>query len=210
MQRSLEPEIMDGPDIPADVKRKFHADLKLIHRFMDNGSMIIRHLHGERKVMDIGCGDGELLTLVREKTGAEVQGVDLVDQPEAKVPVIRADATRDRLPHADVAISSLVIHHLTEQQAIDLIRNVGRSCRRFVILDLVRHQFPLCLFTIFLCPFLSHVGAADGRQSVRRAFTGPEMNALIQKALSGTGATFNQWVSRFAARQVIDINFEAD
>jgi SAM-dependent methyltransferase len=210
MQRSLEPEIMDGPDIPADVKRKFHADLKLIHRFMDNGSMIIRHLHGARKVMDIGCGDGQLLTLVREKTGAEVQGVDLVDQPEAKVPVIRADATRDRLPRADVAISSLVIHHLTEQQAIDLIRNVGRSCRRFVILDLVRHQLPLWLFTIFLCPLLSRVGAVDGRQSVRRAFTGPEMNALVQKALSGTGATFNQWVSCFAARQVIDINFEAD
>ena len=208
MQRSLKPEIMDGPDIPAEVKRKFHADLKLIHRFMDNGSMIIRRLHGERKVMDIGCGDGELLVQVRKKTGAEVQGVDLVNQPEAKVPVIRADATRDPLPQADVAISSLVIHHLTEQQTVDLIRNVGRSCRRFVILDLVRHPLPLWLYTIFMCPFLSKVGAADGRQSVRRAFTGPEMHALVERALSGTGgATFDHWVSRFAARQVIDINF---
>jgi len=207
MRRSLTPEIMDGPDIPAGIKRKFHADLKLIHRFMDNGSMIIRHLHGERRVMDIGCGDGELLSQVQTKTGAEVQGVDLVDQPEAKAPVIRADATRDPLPEADVAISSLVIHHLTEQQAINLIRNVGRSCKRFVILDLVRHPLPLWLFTIFLCPFLSRVGAADGRQSVRRAFTGPEMKNLVTRALSGTPAKFDQWVSRFAARQVIDINY---
>jgi SAM-dependent methyltransferase len=201
---------MDGPDIPADVKRKFHDDLRLIHRFMDNGSMIIRRLEGERRVIDIGCGDGELLSQVRSKTGAEVQGVDLVDQPEAKVPVIRADATRDRLPEADVAISSLVIHHLTEQQAIDLIQNVGRSCRRFIILDLVRHPLPLWLYTIFLCPFLSKVGAADGRQSVRRAFTGPEMKGLVERALAGTGGTFEQWVSPFAARQVVDIRYRRE
>jgi 2-polyprenyl-3-methyl-5-hydroxy-6-metoxy-1,4-benzoquinol methylase len=205
MLRSLTPEIMDGGNVSAEVRRKFHADLKLIHRFMDNGSMIIRRLRGERSVIDVGCGDGELLAQVRERTGAVVQGVDLVEQPEAKVPVIRADATRDRLPAAEVAISSLVIHHLTEQQVVDLVRNVGRSCGRFVILDLVRHPLPLWLYTIFLCPFLSKVGAADGRQSVRRAFTGAELKELVEQALDGTPARFEQWVSRFAARQVIDI-----
>jgi SAM-dependent methyltransferase len=207
MVRSLEPEIMDGPDKPADVLRKFHADLRLIHWLMGNGEMIIRRLGGARSVIDIGCGDGELLALVRKRTGAEVSGVDLRRQPETKVPVVQADATRDRLPAADVAISSLVIHHLTEQQAIDLIRNVGRSCRRFVILDLVRHPLPLWLFTIFLCPMLSGIGAADGRQSIRRAFTGAEMRDLVLRAVDGTGATFEQWVSRFAARQVIDITY---
>jgi SAM-dependent methyltransferase len=207
MQRSLTPEIMDGPDIPDDVLRKFHADLRLIHRFMDNGALLLRRLNGARSVMDIGCGDGELLALVRERTGAEVQGVDLVDQPHAKVPVMRADATRDPLPAADVAISTLVIHHLTEEQTVELIRNVGRSCRRFVFLDLVRHPLPFWLYTIFLCPFLSKVGAADGRQSIRRAFTGPEMKALVARALEGTGATFTQWVSPFAARQVVEITY---
>ncbi len=167
--------------------------------------MIVNRLSGERRVIDIGCGDGELLSFVKQQTGAEVQGVDLVEQPEAKVPVLQADATRDALPTADVAISSLVLHHLTEEQVVDLIRNVGRSCKRFVILDLVRHPLPLWMYTIFLCPFLSRVGAADGRQSVRRAFTGTEMKNLVDRALSGTPAKFDQWVSRFAARQVIDI-----
>lgn len=161
MKRSLTPEIMDGGNVSAEVRRKFHADLRLIHRFMGNGSLIVERLRGERSVIDVGCGDGELLAFIRERTGAAVQGVDLVEQPEALVPVIRADATRDPLPAADVAISSLVIHHLTPQQVIDMIRNVGRSCGRFVILDLVRHPLPLWLYTIFLCPFLSRVGAAD-------------------------------------------------
>jgi SAM-dependent methyltransferase len=207
MKRSLEPEIMDGGNVSDEVRRKFHADLKLIHRFMDNGALIIRRLRGEKRVIDIGCGDGQLLAQVQKQTGAKVLGVDLVDQPEAVVPVIRCDATRAPLPAADVAISSLVIHHLTEEQVVDLIRNVGRSCARFIILDLVRHPLPLWLYTIFLCPFLSRVGAADGRQSVRRAFTGPEMKALVTRALEGTGATFEQWVSPFAARQVVDISY---
>jgi SAM-dependent methyltransferase len=207
MVRSLTPEIMDGGGASPDVMRKFHADLRLIHRFMGNGEMIVRRLAGVRSVIDIGCGDGELLAFVRQRTGAEVRGVDLVDQPTVKVPFMRADATRDPLPEADAAISSLVIHHLTEQQVIDLIRNVGRSCGRFVILDLVRHPLPLWLFTIFLCPFLSRVGAADGRQSVRRAFTGAEMRNLVTRALAGSGATFEQWVSPFAARQVVDIRY---
>ncbi len=198
---------MDGGNVTEEVRRKFHADLRLIHRFMDNGALLLRRIGSARKVIDIGCGDGELLAIVQSRTGAQVQGVDLVEQPEAKVPVIRADATRDALPEADVAISAMVIHHLTEQQAIDLIRNVGRSCGRFVFLDLVRHPLPLWLYTIFLCPFLSRVGAADGRQSIRRAFTGPEMKALVAKALDGTEATFEQWVSRYAARQVIDITY---
>jgi SAM-dependent methyltransferase len=207
MQRSLLPEIMDGGNVSDEVRRKFHADLKFIHRFMDNGSVIIERLSGERSVLDIGCGDGEMLLQVKARTGASVQGVDLVDQPEAKVPVMRCDATRDPLPVAEVAISSLVIHHLTEEQVVNLIRNVGSSCQRFLILDLVRHPLPLWLYTIFLCPFLSKVGAADGRQSVRRAFTGPEMEGLVTRALQGTGATFTQWVSPFAARQVIDIHY---
>jgi 2-polyprenyl-3-methyl-5-hydroxy-6-metoxy-1,4-benzoquinol methylase len=207
MVRSLEPEIMDGPHTSEDVLRRFHADLRFIHRFMNNGALLLRRLNGARSVIDIGCGDGELLKFVRERTGADVLGVDLADQPHAKVPVMKADATRDVLPTAEVAISAMVIHHLTEEQVVDLIRNVGRSCQRFVFLDLVRHPLPLWLYTIFLCPFLSRVGAADGRQSIRRAFTGPEMKVLVSQALAGTGSTFDQWVSPYWARQVVEITY---
>jgi SAM-dependent methyltransferase len=198
---------MDGPDIPADIRRKFHDDLRLIHRLMGNPDQIIRRLRGARSVIDIGCGDGELLAIIRYRTGAEVTGIDLTEQPEAKIPVVRGDATSVTLPTADAAVSMLVIHHLTPQQAVDLIRNVGRACRRFIILDLVRHPLPFWLYTIFMCPLLSRVGAADGRQSVRRAYTGPEMRGLVEEAIAGTGATFSHWVSRFYARQIVEITY---
>ena len=68
----------------------------------------------------------------------------------------------------------LLAHHLTPEQNIALIRNVGRSCRRFIIHDLIRHPLPLVLFTLFICPLIGREAAVDGRQSIRRAFTPDE------------------------------------
>ena len=47
----------------------------------------------------------------------------------------------------------------------------------------------------------------DGRQSIRRAFTGDELSNLTKQAIAGSGATFNHWVSPVYARQVIDIHW---
>jgi SAM-dependent methyltransferase len=207
VQRSLTPEIMDGTGIPDDILHRFHADLRLIHRLMGNAGQIMRRIKGARSVIDVGCGDGELLAEIREKMGVLVTGVDLRPQPGAKVPVLQLDATTDELPRADAAVSMMVIHHLTDEQVVALIRNVGRSCDRFVFLDPVRRRLPLVLYTVFFCPLLSRVGTLDGQQSIRRAYTGKELKVLVERALGGTGATFRHWVSRFGARQILDITY---
>jgi SAM-dependent methyltransferase len=207
MQRSHKPEIMDGSGIPDATLQKFHADLRLIHLLMGTVSQLTRRIKDAESVIDIGCGNGELLSQIRDRMNVHVTGVDLRPQPAAKVPIIQADATTEALPFADAAVSTLLIHHLTDEQVVALIRNVGRSCRRLVILDLVRARLPLVLYTIFMCPMLSRVGALDGRQSIRRAYTGPELRILAERALGGTGATIRHWVSRFGARQILEITY---
>lgn len=207
MKRSFTPEIMDGTGIPDETLLKFHSDLRLIHKLMGNADQLMRRLDGAESVIDIGCGDGEILAQIQARLGVEVTGVDLRPQPGAKVRIIEADATRDALPFADAAVSMMLVHHLTDDQVVDLIRNVGRSCRRFVILDLVRSRLPLLLYKVFMCPMLSRVGALDGQQSIRRAYTGAELKSLVVRALGGTGSTFRHWESRFGARQVLDITY---
>lgn len=207
MLRSDRPEIMDSPDIPVHLLTRFHKDLRLVHRLMGTVDIMAQKLQGAGSIVDIGCGDGALAADIGRKIGAAVTGVDLRGRPEAAVPVIAADATRDDLPRADAAFSTFTIHHLTDRQTIELIRNVGRACGRFVILDLVRSSLPLTLFTLFIGPLLSHEAAADGRQSIRRAYTGPELRALVEQATAGTGATFQHWVSRYAARQIVEITY---
>ncbi len=139
--------------------------------------------------------------------GVEVIGVDLKPPATTAAPVIAADAVTDKLPDADVAVCTLTAHHLTPDEIVALIRNVSRSARRFVIHDLIRHPLPLVLFTVFLCPLIGKEAAADGRLSIRRAYTPEEFADMVRTALEGTSGTFTSHISRFRSRQIVDITF---
>ncbi|MDQ6701447.1 MAG: methyltransferase domain-containing protein [Acidobacteriota bacterium] len=211
MRRSLSPEIMDDPDVSESMMKTFHRDLNVVNTLMGNWRVLVERLRRRPppSVLDIGCGNGALLHEIRKQFRVPVTGVDLrVPAHDAYgIPIIAADATCDALPPADTAVSLFVIHHLSEEQVIALIRNVGRSCNRFVCLDLVRHPLPIVLFTAFICPFIHRPAALDGRQSIRRAFKPAELRSLTERALAGTGATFEHWVSPIHARQIIDITY---
>lgn len=203
---------MDSDVIHGTLLDKFHRDLARIHGLLGSFPTLERFLRKDpqpvRSVLDIGCGGGDLLSYLRRRMGVTVTGIDLKPGYTNDVPVIAADATCELLPQADVAISSLVAHHLSPEQNIALIRNVGRSCRRFLILDLIRHPLPLTLFSLFLCPLIGREAAADGRQSIRRAYTPEEFSEMVREALRGTEGSFSVDVPPLLSRQVIDIRFK--
>ncbi len=211
MIRSLDPELMDSPDVTGPILDKFHRDLNFVNRCLGTFPTIERFIRRDdrpvRRVLDIGCGGGALLEYLRRRLGVEVIGVDRKPPDSPSVPIIAADAVTEPLPQADVAICCLTAHHLTPEENIALIRNVRRSCPRFIIQDLVRHPLPLVLFTLFLCPLIGREAAVDGRQSIRRAFTPEEFRELVRTAVAGTKATFTTDVSPFRSRQIIDIQF---
>jgi SAM-dependent methyltransferase len=202
---------MDSPDVKGPVLDKFHRDLNFVNRCLGTFPTIERFIRkGDkpvRRILDIGCGGGALLEYLQRRLGAEVIGVDLKPPEHANVSIIAADAVTDPLPDADIAVCSLLCHHLTPEQNMALIRNVSRSCRRFIIQDLIRHRLPFVLFTVFLCPLIGREAAVDGRQSLRRAYTPEEFAATVRTALAGTNATFTTDVSPFLSRQIIDIRF---
>jgi SAM-dependent methyltransferase len=202
---------MDSPDVKGPVLDKFHRDLNFVNKWLGTFPTIERFIRKEdrpvRRILDIGCGGGALLEYLQRRLGVEVVGVDKKPPQTAKVRIIRADAVSEPLPDADIAVCSLLAHHLTPEQNVALIRNVGRSCRRFIIQDLIRHPMPFVLFTVFLCPLIGREAAVDGRQSIRRAFTPEEFAGMVRTALAGTSATFTTDVSPFLSRQIIDIRF---
>jgi len=213
MRRSLTPEIMDDPDVSYETWERFHRQLGSLHRFLGNQRAILdalrRHPHPIGRVLDIGCGDGALLNAIQRDLRVEVQGIDL--RPPKRqffdVPITAADAARDRLPDADIAICVAVFHHFTEDEITAVVRNASRSVRRLIILDLVRHWLPLALFTVLVAPFLMRVVALDGCQSIRRAYTPAELRAIVEGALNGSQARLVHNVTRFRSRQMIDITW---
>jgi SAM-dependent methyltransferase len=211
MVRSQTPELMDDPAFAQDMRESFHMELARLNRMLGNDKLVIDRLRRTppKRVVDIGCGQGALLAAVRSATGAQVLGVDLHGDPRKRygVEILEADATVSKLPECDVAVSVLTMHHLTENQIVALIRNVRRSAKRFLIVDLVRHPLPLALFSVFVRPWIDRLVYLDGMQSIRRAFTPQELRALVVQGVSGTDAVFEQWVSPVYGKQIIDIDF---
>jgi SAM-dependent methyltransferase len=213
MRRSFVPEILDDPNVSEETLARARLSLTAIHRFLGNTSCILSALRKgpERvqSVLDVGCGGGGLLAEIRTRLGAEVIGVDL--RPPAigpdGVPIVAADAVRDPLPVCDAAVGVMLAHHLTDADLVGLIRNVGRYCRRLILLDPVRHPLPLALFRFGMYPFLNRINARDGVRSVERSFTPAEFRSLAARAIDGTSSRFTHRVAPFLIRQVLDITF---
>jgi SAM-dependent methyltransferase len=211
MHRSAEKEILETQQLPDPVVERAYRDLTRIHRALGDIRFVADALRRDplpvKRVMDIGCGHGGVLLELQKQLGIEPIGIDLNPPRSASIPILRADATRDPLPQADVAISLNTAHHLTEPELTDLIRNAGRYCRRFLLVDLVRHRLPLILFSSFVAPFISELNVADGCLSIRRAYTPPEFRAVVQRAIQGSNSTFRHSVAPFYVRQSADIRY---
>ena len=215
MHRSYQTEIMERENVPDRLVERAYRDLTRIHRCLGDTASVMAAVRSDplpvRRVLDVGCGRGGVLQVLRRKLGVDVVGVDLNAPCRAQTPfpIVRGDAVRDPLPPADLAFSMYLGHHLSEFDLIALIRNVGKFCRRFILLDLVRHPLPLALFHIFVAPLVSPIVVADGRVSIRRAYTPSELKRVASEALAGSGASFRHSVAPFYVRQVLDISYAA-
>jgi len=211
MERSFEPEILDGSSVTEEEAAHSYRELAIIHRLLGNTRYLIHALQSDplpiRRVLDIGCGRGDVLRDITRALGVEGIGIDISPEQIEGGPIVKADAVNDVLPEADVAYSTFVAHHLCELDLIRMIRNVGRSCRRFILLDLVRCRALLASFRIFIAPFVSPITATDGQTSIRKAYTVHELRAVMPRALCGTNATFRHLVAPLCVRQVIDISY---
>jgi SAM-dependent methyltransferase len=212
MDRQYTTELMDDPSVPEEIVAQAYRGLELTHRWLGNTAAILRLLRRDplpvRKVLDIGCGQGALLHEIRCKLGVEVVGFDLRPSPQsAPVPIQLGDAVVDPLPPADVALTVCMAHHLSENDLVRLIRNVSRTSRRFILLDLVRNRLPLVLFRTFVCPFLPPINVTDGLTSIRRAYTPRELRKIVDAAVEGTGGQVRHTVTPLYIRQIIDIRW---
>ncbi len=213
MTRTLEKEILERPDVAEHLVARAYRDLTRIHRFLGDTASVIAALRRDplpvRRVLDVGCAAGGVLLEIRRKLGVQAIGVDIKPPktPDLPFAIVSADAVRDPLPEADVAFSMYLGHHLPESDLVGLIRNVGQFCRRFILLDLVRHALPLALFRGFVAPFVCPIVVSDAQVSIRRSYTAPEMARLTREALAGSGARFRHTVAPLYVRQILDINY---
>lgn len=206
-ERRPEPELLDGDGVSSSEAEASLADMEWAHRRLGGRALVRRRLlpllkalparQGALSVLDLGCGSGHVgrdLRAAAAESGVRIRvlGLDrktsharLVDRGTA----VTADALR--LPFqdrsVDVVLSTLFLHHFSPPEAATLLAECRRvAASAIVVLDLTRHRLALAAIgALGPIAFRSALSVADGKISVRQAYTPEEIAHVAETALPG-------------------------
>ena len=204
-RRSRDPELMDADDLPADTYVAVMRDLARVNavtlaarptlRFLDR----VARRRSALRILDVGFGDGDMLRRIerwgkRRRVAAELTGVDLnprsVAAARAHTPAgspirwVAGDYADLAGQGWDVVLSSLVAHHMNDDELVAFLRFMEREAGAgWFVNDLLRHRFahagyPLLARLARWHPIVRH----DGTLSIARSFRPAEWLPLLAQA----------------------------
>lgn len=201
---------MDDAELSARNYAAVLADLGRVNRwtlaarptlaFLDKAVGEARHF----RLLDVGFGDGGMLRAIagwarQRKVEAKLVGVDL--NPKSEGPAQIATDPNDRIDYRigdyrdqqgpwDFVISSLVAHHMAEEELIAFLRFMEAEARRgWFINDLHRHVFAYHGYPLLARLLGTHpIVREDGQLSIARSFRAPEWAAILAAAEIPGGA----------------------
>jgi ubiquinone/menaquinone biosynthesis C-methylase UbiE len=202
-------ELLDGP-LPRRDRDAALADIDRLSTWFGGHALTIRAVRrllgpawrGRRVplVADIGGGRGDLarrLVRAARRRGGRVRVVILDRDLEtlalagsasrACPDILRVCADATALPlrdeSVDVAMASLVLHHLAPGAAVASLEAMRAAARAGVVInDLLRTRLAWLLVVVGTRLFARRVSRHDGPLSVRRAYAPAELRVLGEKA----------------------------
>jgi 2-polyprenyl-3-methyl-5-hydroxy-6-metoxy-1,4-benzoquinol methylase len=168
------------------------------------------------RVLDVACGGGDLsIALFRRAARAGLnlhfEAVDIspraldyarsrADAAEARIHFFQLDALAGDFPSDyDVLFSSLFLHHLKEDQAVNLMRRMAHAAQKMLLIsDLSRTRLGwTAAYCVTRLLTTSDVVHTDGPLSVEGAFTpGEAMELAHQAGLRGARVS-RRWPFRY-------------
>lgn len=218
---------MDTPGLDSSRHIHALRALARVNRISGVGGRVwreVRHLWRERRhagpgrplrLLDVACGGGDVMVDVARRARSaglslEVHGCDvsLVALEHARRQAERLglaaefwvrDVLADGLPgEYDLVCSSLFHHHLSREDAVDLLRRMAEAGCSVLVQDLLRGRLGYVLaWSGLRLLSRSDVAHVDGPRSVRAAFTLQEARTMAEEA-GLRGATVQRaWPERF-------------
>ncbi|MEL6812797.1 MAG: methyltransferase domain-containing protein [Bacteroidota bacterium] len=159
--RSNQDEIMDNFDLKGPAMKELMTDLKRVNSLLGGNSITLSGIHHlvqntkkERPltVLDIGCGDGEMLRQIAmwgRKEGRQLHliGIDanshILKEAEARSNTFQSIVFKHEdifkegsaLPEFDIALCTLFLHHFKEPQICDLLQNLVSNAKVGVVVN---------------------------------------------------------------------------
>lgn len=210
-QRSTEEEIMDDFTCSGEVLEQTLVEIDLINRFLGGDKITYKAVrsflegHKESKeklrIVDIGCGSGDMLKLVSVlatlmKVPVELVGIDAnpnivayaeeytQDFPEIHYSTMDVFSEEFKKEKFDLVISSLTTHHFSQEQLVYLFRRIKLQSRYgFINNDLQRHWLAYYSIKILTRLFSrSDMVKNDAPLSVLRGFRKKELEKILVEA----------------------------
>lgn len=166
--------------------------------FFKHSVRLLRRGQQEKSVLDVGCGGGLfILHLSRYFPQMNFLGVDIAEQAIIEANKALANgafqgnisfSSQYKLANAvpnsvDVVLTTLVCHHLENDQLVELLKQMYQTARcRVIINDLHRHPLAYGFYYVFSPFFRNRLITHDGLISIQRGFTRREWQALLMKA----------------------------
>jgi ubiquinone/menaquinone biosynthesis C-methylase UbiE len=200
-KRSLEKERLDKGEYTPEEYARWEKEMWYIHRFFGEIRAMRKTIVADVKrsenepisILDVGAGNGGLLFALKSKlpnhnlstVGVEMNRLAVTSIQHAGIEAVRADAMQ--LPFADASFSyvmcSLFLHHLAEDAAVSLLREMKRvASRRIYVIDLNRSVISYYLYRFFGRVILQKFTLDDGALSIRRAYREAELLTLAESA----------------------------
>ncbi len=208
-------ELMDDPALDPATFHAVLADLAKVNRVTFAYRPTLAFLGravGRRerfRLLDVGFGDGDMLRQVarwaaRRGIDAELTGIDLnprsvaaaeaTASPGAPIRYLTGDFAELAGAGFDCVISSLVAHHMSEEELAAFLRFMEREAAAgWFVNDLHRHGFAYATWPLLASAMGWHrIVRLDGHTSIARSFRPAEWKALL--AREGLGeARVRRW-----------------
>ena len=209
MKRTFDPAVLEMMDRPQPVSPELERDLerlRQLNRWFGSYRLVSTFIRRwitpgvQMRVVDLATGSGDIPRLLVDharRIGAHIE-IDAVDQQGATLEIARNLSSDypeisyhaanilewDRAQKYDLVLCSLVLHHFSDDDAVNLLRRCCKLSKRFVLLsDLRRGPFlQLGVYLLTALILREPMTRFDARLSVQRAFSFAEMRELAIKA----------------------------
>jgi hypothetical protein len=217
-------EIMDDFNLQGVEMQELLTDLKRVNKMLGGNAITLKGINELLKdqytnntltILDIGCGDGEMLRQCAQwahKKGVNVNliGIDanahILKEAEKRseeiknttFKVVNVFAEKEILPEFDIALCTLFLHHFKEPQIEGLLNRLTRKAKVGVVInDLHRSFWAFWLFRLYGLLFLkSRIARHDGLVSVARGFKHKELMRISEK-IKGVHQLKWKWAFRY-------------
>jgi hypothetical protein len=200
MKRIVQTELLDTLS-PADPRAiRSRRDLHFVNSWMRNHSIMADALknncsgQAQKKITELGAGDGNFLLLVAQKLSfrwpnVNVTLLDLQKNISAetlaafskfgwRAGAVVADVFDWPQSSEEVVVANLFLHHFENERLAKLFRIISERAKLFVAIEPRRAPLPLFFSRLLWAIGCNDVTRHDAVVSVRAGFSGEELSAL--------------------------------